>query len=174
MSTTTALLLIDFQNDYLPNGAFGLYNTKSVLDNTLNLIKYAQSQQYEIVHIQHIADPKVGLAPFFNQGTYGVEIIQEIIQAAPDSPIIVKHFADSFEQTPLQDLLTQKQVKKLIICGMMTQNCVTHTALSKSAERYEIEIITDACTTVSEILHQIALHALMPRIKLSDLQSFIQ
>jgi nicotinamidase-related amidase len=49
---------------------------------------------------------------------------------------------------------------------MMTQNCVTHTAISKAAEKYAVTVLTDCCTTVSEILHLIALHALSTRVKL--------
>jgi nicotinamidase-related amidase len=54
----------------------------------------------------------------------------------------------------------------LLVCGMMTQNCVTHTAISKAAEKYSVAILVDCCTTVSEILHLIALHAVSTRVKL--------
>ena len=49
---------------------------------------------------------------------------------------------------------------------MMTQNCVTHTAISKAAEKYDVAIISDLCTTVTELLHLIALHAVSTRMKL--------
>jgi nicotinamidase-related amidase len=49
---------------------------------------------------------------------------------------------------------------------MMTQNCVAHTAISKAAEKYAVPILPDCCTTVSEILHLIALHAVSTRVKL--------
>ena len=49
---------------------------------------------------------------------------------------------------------------------MMTQNCVTHTAISKAAEKYNVSVLVNCCTTVSEILHLIALHALSTRVKL--------
>jgi len=44
--------------------------------------------------------------------------------------------------------------------------CVTHTAISKAAEKYSVTILPDCCTTVSEILHLIALHAVSKRVKL--------
>ena len=49
---------------------------------------------------------------------------------------------------------------------MMTQNCITHTAISKSAEKYNVSILTDCCTTVSEMIHKIALNALSTRVGL--------
>jgi nicotinamidase-related amidase len=49
---------------------------------------------------------------------------------------------------------------------MMTQNCVTHTALSKSAEKYKLTILPECCTTVDQMIHRIALNALSTRIML--------
>jgi hypothetical protein len=46
---------------------------------------------------------------------------------------------------------------------------VTHTALSRQADAYaRVTVLTDACTTVSEMLHAIALHALSTRVQLVD------
>jgi nicotinamidase-related amidase len=47
-----------------------------------------------------------------------------------------------------------------LVCGMMTQNCVTHTAISKAAEKYKVAVLEDCCASVSEMLHLIALRAL--------------
>jgi hypothetical protein len=44
---------------------------------------------------------------------------------------------------------------------------VTHTAISKAAEKYEVTILADCTTTVSEILHRIALHAVSTRVPLT-------
>ena len=55
---------------------------------------------------------------------------------------------------------------ELLVCGMMTQNCVTHTAISKSAEKYKVSILSDCCTTVNEMIHNIALHAVSTRVQL--------
>lgn len=78
---------------------------------------------------------------------------------------MTKAFADSFVDTTLEATLTQLGVEELLICGMMTQDCVTHTAISKSAEKYRVAILTDCCTTVSEMLHLIALHAVATRVR---------
>ena len=84
-----------------------------------------------------------------------------------DAPVVVKEYADSFVGTKLEETLSALGVDKLLVCGMMTQNCVTHTAISRSAEKYEVAILADCCTTVSELLHQIALHAVSTRMRLT-------
>ncbi len=161
-----ALLVIDLQNDYFPDGKFPLWNTEQTLANIEQAIAHAQAQNTPVILIQHIADSSQGLAPFFNEGTEGVEIHPRILAAAPNAPIVVKAYADSFYQTNLSDVLKQLDVNELLVCGMMTQNCVTHTAISKAADAYQVSILPDCCTTVSEMLHLIALHAVSTRVAL--------
>jgi nicotinamidase-related amidase len=161
-----ALLLIDLQNDYFPGGKFPLWNTDAVLTNIEQAIKAARMKGIPIIHIQHVANPKMGIAPFFNEGTEGAKIHPLILAAAPDAPIVVKEYADSFVGTKLEETLSGLGVDELLVCGMMTQNCVTHTAISKSAEKYKVSILADCCTTVNEMLHNIALHAVSTRVSL--------
>ena len=161
-----ALLLIDLQNDYFPGGKFPLWNTDVVLTNIEQAIKAARTKDIPVIHIQHIANPKMGIAPFFNSGTDGVNIHPRVLAAAPDAPVVVKEYADSFFGTKLEETLSGLGVDELLICGMMTQNCVTHTAISKSAEKYKVTVLTECCTTVDEMLHNIALHALSTRVSL--------
>jgi len=163
-SVTKALLVIDLQNDYFPGGKFPLWNTDTVLENIERAINNAKASGIPVVHVQHVAE--TGMAPFFNEGTPGVDIHPRIHAAAPDAPVVVKEYADSFEKTNLEDTLSKLGVTELLVCGMMTQNCVTHTAISKAAEKYHVTILPDCCTTVSEILHLIALHAVSTRVKL--------
>ncbi|CZF81362.1 Streptothricin hydrolase [Grimontia celer] len=163
----TALLVIDLQNDYFENGAFPLWQAEETKDRIVAFMEQAKAEGVEIIHVQHIADPAMGLSPFFNQGTAGADIHADVLAAAPDAAVVVKHFADSFEQTNLEAVLTEKGIERLWVAGMMTQNCVTHTAISKAAEKYEVAILPDLSTTVSELLHLIALHAVSTRMTLT-------
>lgn len=162
-----ALLLIDLQNDYFPEGKFPLWNTSETLNNIENAIVLAQQKNIPIIHIQHIADPAMGLAPFFNKGTSGADIHSSILKLAPNAPIVIKAFADSFENTNLESTFGSLGITELLICGMMTQNCVTHTAISKSAEKYKVTVLPDCCTTVDVMIHNIALHAVSTRVALT-------
>lgn len=161
-----ALLVIDLQNDYFPEGKFPLWNTDVTLKNIEQAIKRANAIKIPVVIIQHIANSAMGIAPFFNEGTDGAEVHPRILELAPEAPIVKKEFADSFEKTSLEQTLNELGADELLVCGMMTQNCVTHTAISKSAEKYKVSILTDCCTTVNEMLHNIALHAVSTRVPL--------
>ena len=161
-----ALLVIDLQNDYFDGGAFPLWNTKETLETIKNTINKANQTDIPVILIQHVADPNAGISPFFNEGTEGVNIHPEILEVAPHATIVKKAYADGFYETNLEEVLSNLGVDELLVCGMMTQNCVTHTAISKSAEKYKVSILTDCSTTVNEMIHLIALHAVSTRIAL--------
>lgn len=163
-----ALIIIDVQNDYFPGGKFPLWNTETTLTNTENAIAQARARGLPIILVEHVADVTRGPAPFFNPGTPGVAIHPRILAAAPDAITITKTFADSFHATGLEPALARQGIDKLLLGGMMTQNCVTHTALSRAAEKYEIQILADCCTSVSEMIHLLALNAMSTRIALVE------
>ncbi len=161
-----ALLVIDLQNDYFPDGKFPLWNTDTILKNIEIAIEKAISQDVPVIVIQHIANAAMGIAPFFNEGTTGADVHPRILAAAPNATIVIKEYADSFVETTLEKTLASLGTTELLVCGMMTQNCVTHTAISKSAEKYKVSILADCCTTVDEMIHNIALHAVSTRVPL--------
>lgn len=111
-----ALLVIDLQNDYFPGGTFPLWNTEAVLANIEAAIKAAQAKGIAIVHVQHLADPHQGIAPFFHQGTEGADIHPRILQAAPEAPIVIKSCVDSFLGTTTW---------KRFFPGRGSQNCLS-------------------------------------------------
>lgn len=169
----TALIVIDLQNDYFDGGAFPLWEARETADRVVAAIAAARTAGIEVIHVQHVADPAKGIAPFFNVGAPGVEIRPEILAAAPNAPVVVKRFADAFHHTVLDETLRARGVTRLLVCGMMTQNCVTHTAISKAAEKYEVAVVADLSTTVSRMLHLIALNALSTRVAILDAKTAI-
>lgn len=169
--TQAALIVIDVQNDYFPTGAYPLHDTQAVLARTVQAVRNAQSHGIPVVLVQHVS--RSSPAPFFNVGTEGVQIHPLLRAAAPNAPVVVKGHADSFLNTTLEKTLRALGVDTLWLCGMMTHNCVTHTALSPQAKTYTVRVVEDLCTTVDPMIHAIALSALRDRVavvKTEDLE----
>ncbi len=162
-----ALLVIDLQNDYFDGGAFPLWNAAETLENVIGVVDRARDTGVPVVFVQHVADAEAGPSPFFNAGTSGAELHPPLRSRAPDAPVVVKHQADGFLDTELAEVLDGLGTTELLVCGMMTQNCVTHTAISPFAEGYSVTVLADCCTSVSEMIHLIALHAVTPRVTLA-------
>lgn len=161
-TTRQALLVIDIQNDYFPGGRYELWEAENTLVRIVSSISQARERKLPIFLIQHVGSEN---SPFFTPGSTGADIHPRLLAAAPEAPIIVKRHADSFLETSLAASLAEHAVNELLICGMMTQNCVTFSALSRQAEGYAIKVLADCCTTVSRMLHQIALNALATRVE---------
>jgi nicotinamidase-related amidase len=160
-----ALVVIDVQNDYFEGGAYPLWNAGQALAATEKAIQAARAKDMPVVFIQHVAN---GPSPFFNPDTEGVKIHERVLAAVGGSPVITKRHADAFEGTALHETLQGLGADELMVCGMMTQNCVTHTAISRRADEYrKVTVLTDACTTATEMLHLIAVAGMAPRVNLA-------
>ncbi len=167
-----ALLIIDVQNDYFENGKFPLWNTRTVLENIKKAITKAQAHNIPVVLVQHIDSSHS--AGVFAQGTEGANIHEDILKMLPDAPIVTKAYADGFYKTTLAQTLDALHVGELIICGMMTQNCVLFTALSKNAEKYSLTVLAECSTTVNEIIHMIALEGMSTRLQIASIGAVIK
>ena len=77
---------------------------------------------------------------------------------------MVKRHADSFHRTDLARVLTELGATNLRIAGMMTQNCVAFTAVSRDATPYEVSVLCNCVTTVDGHIQQFALQALSTRV----------
>jgi nicotinamidase-related amidase len=164
MSSRRALIVIDVQNDYFPGGAYPLWRTEETLDAIVIAVTRARELGIPVVLMQHMAPPRPGAIPFFTEGTSGVKVHPRLEAAAPEAIIVTKQFADSFHQTRLQEVLRESGAQELLICGLMTQNCVTHTAISKAAEPYAITVLENCSTTVDAMIHGFAIRALAIRV----------
>ncbi|MFH0226962.1 cysteine hydrolase family protein [Vibrio furnissii] len=162
----TALIVIDLQNDYFPAGAYPQYQVEQVLAHTLSAIDIAQQRGWPVVLVQHVGGAE---APFFKTGSDGVKLHSALLAQASASVVVEKQHADSFLNTTLSDVLRAQNIRELVVCGMMTQNCVTHTALSPAASDYSVRVLSDACSAPDAMVHGIALRALSDRVPLITL-----
>ncbi|UHJ62791.1 cysteine hydrolase family protein [Vibrio furnissii] len=162
----TALIVIDLQNDYFPAGAYPQYQAEQVLAHTLSAIDIAQQRGWPVVLVQHVGGAE---APFFKAGSDGMKLHSALLAQAPASVVVEKQHADSFLNTTLSDVLCAQNIRELVVCGMMTQNCVTHTALSPAASDYSVRVLSDACSAPDAMVHGIALRALSDRVPLITL-----
>ncbi|QMT41480.1 isochorismatase family protein [Neisseria shayeganii] len=158
----TALLVIDVQNEYFAGGAFPQENATEVAQKIAAHIQQAQADGQFVIGVQHVSPEGEAL---FARGSHGGALHASVSDLLVDKPLVQKMHADCFLGTNLTEILMQQGIEALDICGIMTQNCVTHTALSPAAEAYRIRILGDLCAAPSALVHQIALRALADRVE---------
>lgn len=156
---TRSVVVIDIQNEYFPGGALPLHEAEATEDRIVAALGRARDAGDRIILVQHVSD-KPGL---FHKDGAGVAIRPRILEAAGDAPVVTKSVADAFQDTDLAARL--EGTTELVICGMMTQNCVVFTSMSRAAEGYDIRVAGDLCAAPSDVVHRIALNALGSKLK---------
>lgn len=139
-----ALLIIDVQNDYFPEGACELKEPDKAVEKLLPLLAEFREKAFPVIHIQHLS--KQGSRPFLVEGTEGAEI-HASVQPLENEAIIEKQFPNSFWQTALEETLHTMQVDTLVLTGMMTHMCVSATARAAMERGFKVIVVDDACTT---------------------------
>lgn len=158
----TALLIIDVQNEYFgsANGKFDQFNVDELGAKIAEYAQTAEKNGELLIGVQHLTPES---APIFATGSHGAELHASVAGVLAGKPLVQKAHADSFLNTNLIDILKENGIEQVDVCGIMTQNCVTHTALSPLAKDYKIRVLSNLCTAPSELIHLIALDALRDR-----------
>ena len=141
---TTALLIVDIQNDYFPRGAMEVVGAEAAGAQAAKLLALFREQGRPVIHMQHIA--KRAGATFFLPGTPGAEI-HAAVRPAGDEPVFQKHFPSSFRETALLDHLRQRKIDSLVIVGMMTHMCIDTTTRAAADLGFACSLAHDACAT---------------------------
>ncbi|WP_199618298.1 cysteine hydrolase family protein [Paenibacillus alkalitolerans] len=144
MNFDTALLVIDVQVGMFPKDD-PVYAGDVLLERIGGLIAKARSKAVPIVYVQHNegeGEPLQTNTPAWN--------IHPAIAPGNTDIIIQKHTPDSFHETNLQNELTAKGIKKLVLTGIQTDLCVNATARRASELGYDVTVAKDAHSTWSQ------------------------
>ena len=88
-------------------------------------------------------------------GTPEAEVIPELVGYPGE--IIPKKRYSGFFNTELETKLRKLKPDKLIICGVLTNICVMHTAADARNRDYQVEVPVDCVASPDEKAHQFAL-----------------
>lgn len=141
---TTALLIVDIQNDYFPGGRMALEGSPEAGEQAARLLGHFRQQSLPTVHIQHLAT-RPG-ATFFVPGTPGAEI-HACVRPLRGETVIEKHYPNSFRETQLLEHLHSLGCQQLVICGMMTHMCIDATTRAAADLGFTCKLAHDACAT---------------------------
>jgi len=139
---TSALLLIDIQNDYFPGGLWEVPDMETASANAARVLAQARAMGQPVLHIRH--EFPTNEAPFFRPGSHGAEI-HPSVAPLPDELVICKQRPNSFVGTDLQAQLDARGIKSLVIVGAMSQMCIDSTARAAVDLGYAVTILEDAC-----------------------------
>jgi ureidoacrylate peracid hydrolase len=173
-AATTALVLVDVQNDFChDDGYYGrigknLTDIKLAIPRMERLVSAARAADVLVIWIQQtlLADAAcdspswlrrrtgAGGAPpeWTLDGSWGQEII-EPLEVLPGEPRVQKHRSSGFVNTDLDLILRSNDIESLVICGTVTQGCVESTARDATFFDYYVTLATDCVATIDHELH---------------------
>ena len=181
--STTALLIIDMQRDFMEPGGFGetLGNDVSQLARAVKPIAAVLDTAREIgllvVHTRegHLPDlsdvPPAKIergAPSLRIGDPGPmgrilirgEAGHDIIPALYplDSEIVIdKPGKGAFYATELDDVLRKYGIENLLVCGVTTEVCVNTTVREANDRGYRCVVLADGCASYFPEFHEMGL-----------------
>lgn len=141
---STALLLIDIQNDYFSGGRMELAGSDLAAARAVRILKAFRQSGWPVIHVQHISN-RPG-STFFLPGTTGADI-HASVAPLPDEAVVIKHFPNSFRETDLLGKLRHAGVDSILFCGMMTSMCVDATVRAAFDLEFTCTVAHDACAT---------------------------
>jgi nicotinamidase-related amidase len=152
----TALLIIDVQNDYFPDGKMELNNSIAAVNKIKDMLHVFRNRYMPVVHIQHIS-LKPG-ASFFLPGTTGAEF-HDHVKPLSGEKVFVKNYPNSFRDTGLDEFLKKNDISRLVIAGMMTHMCIDTSVRAAFDLGYECIVAGDCCATRTLNIDNIAVSA---------------
>jgi nicotinamidase-related amidase len=142
--TKRALIVVDIQNDYFPNGKWPLSGAEAAADNAARVIAAARKAGDLVVHIRH--EFLTENAPFFVVGSDGAQIHANA-RNWPGETVIVKNYVNSFRETDLKAVLDRNGIEEVVVVGSMSHMCIDAVTRTANDFGYRVTVIHDACAT---------------------------
>ncbi|MCC6494807.1 MAG: cysteine hydrolase [Propionibacteriaceae bacterium] len=175
--STTALVLIEFQNDFTSEGGAlhgaveGSMATTGMLANASQALKASRAAGVTIVHspisfqsgYYEITSHPYGIlkgvvdSNAFVKGTWGCEIVGDVAPADGEVVLEGKRGLDAFGSTNLDFILRSKGITTIVLAGFLTNCCVESTMRSAYERGYEVITLTDAVGATSNAEHDNAI-----------------
>lgn len=131
----TALLVIDVQNGVVGEA----FRRDAIVANVAALVEKARAAGADVVWVQHNSDD---LQRDSEPWRYVAEL-----DPRDSEPMVQKWYADSFEDTSLEEALAERGVGRLVIAGAQTDECIRSTLHGAIVRGYDAMLVSDAHTT---------------------------
>jgi ureidoacrylate peracid hydrolase len=174
---TTAVVLIEYQNDFTTEGGVlhaavaPVMDSTGMMANTQQVAKAARAAGATVMHapIAFAAGyNELSAHPYgilkgvvdgnaFVKGSWGAAIADELAPADGDIVIEGKRGLDTFASTNLDFILRSKGITTIALGGFLTNCCVESTMRSAYENGYQVITLSDCLAATSAAEHENAL-----------------
>jgi nicotinamidase-related amidase len=143
MSMTNALIVIDVQESFRQRPLWQAISNPEIAGDVARLVDSARARGDLVVWVLH-SEPGSGTT--FDPASGHVRLIPPLEPHAGE-PVLTKTAHNAFTTTNLQQLLTQRGITEVTICGLRTEQCCETTARVASDLGYRVTFVTGATAT---------------------------
>lgn len=137
-----ALIVIDAQQEYFaPLGKVVLPGGPAAAQRIAAALEWARGRGVPVLHVVH-ESRKPG-ATIFAPGSPALAIHPDA-RPRDGEAVVQKHLPGSFTATPLETLLRERDVRRVLLAGFMTQMCVDTTARQAAHLGFQVTVLADA------------------------------
>ncbi|MFI1015896.1 cysteine hydrolase family protein [Streptomyces sp. NPDC020965] len=140
---TRALIVIDVQESFRARPLWETISNPKIADQVDRLVRLARQAGDLVVWVLH-SEP--GSGGVFDPAIGHVRLLAELERHASE-PLIHKTSHNAFTTTNLRQLLTERGIHELTVCGIRTEQCVETTARLASDFGYRVTFVIDATAT---------------------------
>jgi len=170
---TTALVMIEFQNDFTSEGGTlhgavaGVMESTGMLDKAVAVAQATRDAGATVIHSPITFQPgyyEITQHPYgilagvvdsksFIKGTWGATIVDCLTPQEGDIVLEGKRGLDAFASTNLDFILRSKGIQTVVLCGFLTNCCVESTMRSAYERGYEVITLSDVVAATSQEEH---------------------
>lgn len=176
-ASNTAVVLIEFQNDFTSEGGTlhdavaPVMESTNMLANTVALVDKARAAGATVIHVpisfspgyHEISEHPYGIlagvvaSSSFVKGEWGSQIVDDLAPAEGDIVVEGKRGLDTFMSTNLDFILRSKGITTIALAGFLTNCCVESTMRTGYEKGYEVFTLTDCLAATSPEEHNNAI-----------------
>jgi nicotinamidase-related amidase len=140
---TNALVVIDVQESFRRRPTWQVVSNPDIAADVQRLVDAARAAGDLVVWVLH-GEP--GTGGVFDPAQGHVRLMDGLVPLDGE-PILTKTSRNAFTTTNLAQLLTERGIRHLIVCGIQTEQCCETTARVANDLGYEVTFVTDATAT---------------------------
>ena len=159
MPSNTALIVVDMINSYdHPDGEKLAASVEQTLPKMAELVKRAEDEGVEVIYVNdNFGAWNSSREELVDEAMKVSRELIEPIKPKPEMAFVVKARHSIFYETPLEYLLRENDIDRIVLVGQATEQCILYSALDAHIRHFDVTIPRDAVAHIHEHLADAAL-----------------
>jgi nicotinamidase-related amidase len=158
MASTTALIVVDMINSYdHPDGEKLAASVERTLPRMAELVKRAEDEGVEVIYVNdNFGAWNSSREELVEEAMKGSKELIEPIKPKHEMAFVVKARHSIFYETPLEYLLRENDIDRIVLIGQATEQCILYSALDAHIRHFDVTVPRDAVAHIHEHLAEAA------------------